>query len=435
MIDQETQILEKWMNAKGKLSVASIADPYLRRNAAILLENLSKKENYSDDRSINLFEADITTTNYGSNAGDGARFQPIAMALLRRTYTDYFAHKCVGFQTMQGPVGLVYALRKVYDIPGVPGSSSYLGGSDAYEAGFRALNEYSGYTGSSAGSALSTATSAIYDFSNSATAGKFGTGVATSAAEAWSIGGGTMPSLRLFHDKKAVEAKTRKLAASFSLETAQDLRAMHNIDVEREMLEVLAREIPAERDREVIGRMMQAALNPTLGGAAAIPFDVSASDGRWSQEKIANLINVVSKVAGDIATYTMVGAANFCICSPRVAASFAAAGGQFTAFSSEVNVATTVSEVGKINGTITVYRDALAPTDYCLLGYKGPTPQDTGIVVCDYITMLTNKAIDPNNFSTRVGTLSRYDIVDSLLGSGRYYRVIKVNNLDKVIGN
>lgn len=433
MIDQETQILEKWMNAKGKLSVASIADPYLRRNAAILLENLSKKENYIAESAPNLYEADITTTNYGSNAGDGARFQPIAMALLRRTYTDYFAHKCVGFQTMQGPVGLVYALRKVYDIPGVPGSSSYLGGSDAYEAGFRALNEYSGYTGSSAGSALSTATSAIYDFSNSATAGRFGTGATTSAAELWKIGS-TMPQLRLFHDKKAVEAKTRKLAASFSLETAQDLRSMHNIDVEREMLEVLAREIPAERDREVIGRMMQAALNPTLGGAAAITFDVSGTDGRWSQEKIANLINAVVKIAGDIATYTMVGAANFCICSPRVAAAFAAAGGQFTSYSSDVNIATTVSEVGKINGTITVYRDALAPTDYCLLGYKGPSTQDTGIVVCDYITMLTNKAIRPDDFGVNIGCLSRYDIIDSLLGSGRYYRVIKVNNLDRVMG-
>lgn len=433
ILGNEQQILEKWMNAKGKLSVASIADPYLRRNTAILLENLAKKENYTE-QSVDLFEGDVSTVNYGSNAGDGARFQPIAMALLRRTYTDYFAHKCVGFQTMQGPVGLAYALRKVYDIAGLPGSSSYAGGSDAYEAGFRALNEYSGYTGSSAGSALSTATSALYDFSNSATAGKFGTGVTTSAAEAWKIGS-TMPSLRLFLDKTAVQAKTRKLAASFSLETAQDLRAMQNLDVEREMLEVLAQEIPAERDREVIGRMMQAALNPTLGGAAAIPFDVSGSDGRWSQEKIANLINVVSKVAGDIATYTMRGAANFCICSPRVAAAFAAAGGQFTAYSSDVSVATTVSEVGKINGTITVYRDALAPTDYCLLGYKGPTTHDTGLIVCDFITSLTNKAIRPDDFGSNIGVMSRYDIVDSLLGAGRYYRVIKVNNLDKVIGN
>lgn len=420
------QILEKWMNVKGKLSVASIPDADLRMNMAVLLEN-QMTSNTSD-----LFESDVTTTNFGSNGGDGARFSPITLALVRRSYYEHFAHKCIGFQTMQGPVGLAYALRKVYDIPGFPGSSTYLGGSDSYEAAFRALNEYSGYTGSQAGSALTTPTSAIYDPSSSAY-GMFGTGAVTSAAQAWKIGT-TMPSLRLFMDKVAIEAKTRKLAASFSLEAAQDLKSMQNIDIEREMLEILAAEIPAERDREIIGRMMQASVNTNIGGKAAVVFDCSGSDGRWSQEKFSNIINVITQVSNEIAQATFRGAATFVIVSNRVATSLQSCSPQFTANTADVNASTTVTEIGKINGTITVYRDSQAPVDYALLGYKGPGINDTGIILSDYITGLTNKAIRPDDFGTNVGVMSRYCITDSLLGAGRYYRTIKFTNLDKVIG-
>jgi len=421
------QILEKWMNVKGKLSVASIPDADLRMNMAVLLEN-QMTANTGD-----LFESDTTTTNFGSDGGDGARFSPITLALVRRSYYEHFAHRCVGFQTMQGPVGLAYALRKVYDIPGLPGSSSYLGGSDSYEAAFRAMNEYSGYTGSQAGSALTLATSAIYDPASSAF-GLFGTGAVTSAAQAWKIGS-SMPSLRLFLDKTAIEAKTRKLAASFSLEAAQDLKSMQNIDIAREMLEILAAEIPAERDREIIGRMMQASVNTAIGGENFTNFDISAAaDGRWSQEKFSNLVNVIVKKANDIATATFRGAGNFVIVSSRVSTALQACSPQFTANTTEVNASTTVTEVGKINGTITVYRDSLAPSDYALVGYKGPGINDTGIVVSDYITGLTNKAINPDDFSNRVGVMSRYAITDSLLGAGRYYRTIKITNLDKVLG-
>lgn len=429
-IGNEKQILEKWMGVKGKFSVASIADPELRRNCAVLLENLSKKENYNNNE-INLFETD--TTNYGSNGGDGAKFQPIAMALLRRTYMDYFAHKCVGFQTMQGPVGLAYAIRKVYKNASLPGAG-LTGGSDAYEMAFKALNEYSGYTGSSPASALALATSAIYDFSNTGTAGKFGTGAATSAAEGWLMSS-TMPKAELFIDKVAIEAKTRKLGAAFTLEAAQDLKAMQNLDIEAEMLSILAREIPAERDREIIGRMIQVALDTTKGGEVVTILDVSATDGRWSQEKFSNIINVISKKSADIATATMIGAGNFVIVSPRVGAALQAAGSQFTANTSDVNAATTVAEIGKINGTITVYRDALAYTDYALVGYKGTSITETGIIVSDFITQLNSSAIDPDTYGKRIGVMSRYAITDSLLGAGRYYRVIKINNLDKVLGN
>lgn len=420
------QITEKWMKKPGKLSVASVPNHELRENLAVLLEN------QSGDLETLTEGTDTTTLNYGSNNGDGARFQNIALAMVRRSYYEHFAHKVVGMQAMTGPVGLAYALRKAYDIAGVPGAGT-TGGSDLYEAGFRALNEYSGYSGSVPGSALVTATSAIYDFTNAPTAGKFGTGADTSAAQLWKIGS-TMPQLRLFMDKVAIEAKARVLGASFNLMAAQDLKAMHNLDMEREMLDILSVEVPAERDREIIGRMIQAAVNVSNGGEAPTVFSVSASSGRWAQEQFGSLVNVIMKKVNDIATATMRGAGNFVIVSPRVVTALQAAGPQFTAITSEVNASTTVTEVGKLNGSVTVYRDALAPRDYALVGYKGSTINDAGIILSDYISQLFNRAVRPDDFGINIGVMSRYAITDSLLGSGRYYRAITINDLDKVIG-
>jgi hypothetical protein len=156
---------EKWMNMKGKLSVRDIRDSATRETMATLLENQERL----DVRDLN--ESAQTTLDIGSNYGDGAKFSPIALALVRRVFPDIFAHKVIGVQALNGPVGLAYALRYAYDVAGVPPTSTFNGGSDAYEAGFKKLNEYSGYTGSVPGSALSTAVSALYDATNAGTFG------------------------------------------------------------------------------------------------------------------------------------------------------------------------------------------------------------------------------------------------------------------------
>lgn len=418
---------EKWMNMKGKLSVRDIRDSAARETMSTLLEN---QERY-DARSLN--EGSETTLDIGSNYGDGAKFSPIALALVRRVFPDIFAHKVIGVQAMNGPVGLAYALRYAYDVAGVPPTSTFNGGSDAYEAGFKRVSEYSGYTGSTPGSALSTAISAIYDATNAGTFGQFGTGATTSAAELWKVGT-TMPNMKLFLDKVAIEAKSRKLGAAFSLESAQDLKSMQGIEIEREMLNILNYEVGAELDREILGRMMQASINTAVGGEAATVFNVSASSGRWAQEKFADVVNVIIKKANDIATSTFRGSANYVIVSPRVATALQAAGPQFTQNTSDVNASTTLAEVGKINGTITVYRDAFAPIDYALLGYKGPSTSDTGLVYSPYLVGLFNRAIRPDDFGVNVGVMSRYAITDSLLGSGRYYRTIVFQNLAGVLG-
>lgn len=426
---------EKWLKAPGKLSVANISESDVRENMSVLLENQER-----NDVRRELNEDAITTTNFGSNAGEGAKFSPIALALVRRSFPDLFAHKTIGVQAMNSPLGLAYALRYAYDVAGVPptgstpGLTAFNGGADTYEAGFRKVGEYSGYTGSVPGSALSTDLSAIYNFSTTATAGKFGTGASNSVAEAWKLGT-TMPSMKLFLDKVAIEAKTRKLGAQFSLESAQDLKAMQGIEIEREMLNILNYEIIAELDREILGAMIQAAVDTNNGGAAPVTFNASASDGRWSQEKFSNIVNLITKLANDIATATFRGAGNFVVVSPRVATALQAAGPQFTANTADVNASHTMAEVGSINNVIKVYRDPMAPTDYALVGYKGPGISDCGLVYAPYITGLFNRAIDPTTFGVNIGVMQRYAIVNSLLGSGRYYRIATITNLAAVLGN
>lgn len=412
------QLVEKWESAPGKMSIKDIADQDVKKNLATLLENQENKS-FNDQRGAfgNLFETSQASTTVGSstvNDVNAGAFQPIALALVRRTFPALFANKTVGVQAMSGPVGLAFALRFLYDTAAQP----------KVEAAFNEVNAFSGFSGSQSG------TSGTSDS---------GTGVATAVGESWEIGGspatGKMPELTLRIDRTAVTANTRKLAASFSLEAAQDIQAMHSIDVEREMVNVLQYEIQAELDRELLARMRAAAVDTANGGAPLTTIDVSTSalDGRWSQEKYSNIITQIVAQANNIAISTRRGAGNFVIVSTRLATALQAAGPQFSRNTALVDATNTLAEVGTINGTITVYRDSYIDDDEALVGYKGPGVSDAGIIYSPYITGLMSRAIDDKDFSPRIGVMSRYAITDSLLGAGRYYRRILFQNLDTLI--
>lgn len=405
-------LIQKWSNPKlGKLSIAEVADEFTKKNLAILLES-------QDTKNINqelFLEADFNTTTPTSQAT--GQFQPIALAMVRRTFPELFANKVVPVQAMKGPVGLAYALRFVYE--GFDGVSGPL-----VEAGFDNVNLFSGFTGSISG------TSGTNDT---------GTGVSLNTAEAWYMGSptvtGNMPQLKLILAKQAIEAKTRKLAASFSLEAAQDIRAMHGLDIEKEMVDVLHYEVLAEMDRELVYAMKAAAVDTSIGGETATAVDVSATDGRWSQEKFSNVANVIIKKANDIATATFRGAGNFCVVSGRVATALQALNSKvFTAIESNVSATGTMAKVGRLNNSIDIYLDRYATTDYALVGYKGPGQNDGGLVYSPYIMGLTSKAISPNTMAPHLAVMSRYAITSSLLGAGRWYRLVNFSNLSTVLG-
>jgi hypothetical protein len=396
------KLVEKWSNMEGRLSIKEIDDQYVKENMAILLEAQETVDMNAAFADI-LSEASLgstTSVTSQTHAGLDGAFSPIALALVRRTFPELFANKIVGVQAMSGPVGLAYALR-VY----------YKGSADQNEAAFDVVPEYSGFTGSFANSAGG----------QSGTADT-GTGVNTSAGEAWNIGS-TMPELQLKIDKTAIEAKSRKLAASFSLEAAQDIKAMHGVDIEREMVNVLQYEVQAELDRELVYKVKSVA---TTGTA----HDVSASDGRWSQERIAQLANKIIKECNDIGSRTRRGVGNFIIVSTAVASALQALqGGIYTANTAAVNPSNVFAEIGSLNGNIKVFRDTYNTDDQIVCGFKGAGVAEAGVIYSPYIMGLFNRTLAQEDFTPRIGVMSRYAITNSLLGASRYYTKFNVSNI------
>lgn len=425
-----SKLVQKWEGAKGRLSIKELNDIYVKENMAQLLENQERKDWNGND--LFLTEASNAATSElglaglgytdGVAASDAWKFRPIALALVRRTFPDLFANKVVGVQAMNTPVGLAFALRVVY-------------GEQNVEAAWENVDYYGGYTGQhQASAALSQEANGIYDTS--------ATGLNASAGEALLLdvahpgSAGYYPQLRIRLDKKSIDAITRQLGASFSIEAAQDIKAMHDLDIEREMINYLQYEVLAELDREIIYRMKKAAIDTANGGEVVTQINcsgTSALDGRWSQERYAGIVASILHQANKIAKQTRRGPGNFAVVSPSIATIIQASGHPFTKVTSKVNASTIVSDIGSLNDSITVYRDFYARTDYALVGYKGPGISDAGIIFSPYIMGLTSKAIDPNDFSPRIGVKSRYALTDTLLGSGRYYRLLSFANVSSIL--
>jgi hypothetical protein len=431
----KAKLVQKWENVPGNLSIADIEDRDTKENMATLLENQTTRLFNDGNAFGSLNEASQASNTLGTatlNDPNGGQFRPMTLALVRRTFPVLFANKVVGVQAMSTPVGLAYALRFLYkDFP-------------QNEAAFNDVAKFSGFTGNepqngTVPSVNNPNTAPGLDVSGITSAIDTGVGAPSVSGEAFQFGGtGTekMPELSFRVDQTSVVAKTRKMAASFSLESAQDIKAMHGVDIEREMLSVLQYEIMAELDRELLQRMKSAAVTISFGGEAVTNIDVTANnplDGRWSQERYAGLITSIIKKSNDIAISTRRGAGNFVIVSGRVATALQAAGPQFSRNTALVDATTTLAEVGTINGTITVYRDSYAVNDYALIGYKGPGISDSGIIFSPYITGVTNRTVAQEDFSPRLGVMSRYGITDSLLGSGRYYRLINYQNMAAIV--
>jgi len=416
-------LVEKWSDEKRKkLSIAGISDSVIQENMAQLMENqqLIAEASQAADTTNSL---SLLGSIDGTHSDDAWKFKPIALALVRRTFPELFANKICGVQALNGPVGLAYAMRVIYAS----------GNSDNLEAAWENVDQYGGYTGnqSQTSAALdSDAYSGIYDTS--------ATGQTTSAAETWTIEpAGTWPQLKMKIDQLTITAATRKLAASFSLESAQDLKHMHGIDIERELLNFIQYEVVAELDREILYRCKKAAVDTSNGGELITAVNVSGTniDGRWSQEKFGNIVNAIIYQAERIGVKTRIGSGNIAVVSPAIATALQSLSstGMFTRADSNVKQKAGISQIGSLNGTIQIYRDTYARTDYALVGYKGSGTSDAGVIFSPYITGLTQRAIDPTDFSPRIGTMMRYAITDSLLGSGRYYRLIPFTQVSNLI--
>jgi len=395
------ELVKKWEKVlnEGK----EIKNPKVKRATALMLEN---QHNY-------LVEAGSYTqtglTRGGAGYPESGDFHKIAVPMVRRTFPELIAHEIVGVQPMTGPVGLAFALR----FRAGSTAGSYTAGTT--ELGYNTIDRtYSGTYATSAGELLG---------SDSSVANR-GLGVGSNAE---------IREVNMTVEKAQVEARTRKLRSRWSLEVAQDLKAMHGLELEDEMMDILAYEITQEIDRELIYEIQGAA---TASTATSAMWDFNSTTGRWEAEKNRELYNAIIRKANVIAVNTRRGSGNFVIVNPTVAAVLETlASFTIQPVPSDVGTAVTgVARLGSLDGRIAVYRDTFQSTDQVIIGYKGPSEYDAGVIYLPYVQLLAMKATFEDSFHPTVGLMSRYAIYggttnDQLFGSQNYYYYLKVNNL------
>jgi len=385
-----------------------ITNPRVKKATAVMLENqalyLSGGKQLNETNSYSSGNMDPNGAGY---AGNG-EFHKIAIPMVRRTFPELIAHDIVGVQPLTGPVGLAFALRFKAD-------QEYAGDVDT-EVGYNTVDPaYTGTYPTTAAEALGSKTVPDVD-GHPGIGGGLGIGTGKGIKE-----------LSMTIEKAQVEAKSRKLRSRWSIEVAQDIKAMHGLDLEEEMMDVLSYEITAEIDRELINKIRAvAATNPR-----SMTWDYTAADGRWEAEKYRNLFNLIIRKANQIAIDTRRGAGNFIVASPTLCAALETTNSFTTApVDNDINTAVTgVSRVGSLDGRMSIYRDTFATTDDLVIGYKGPSAYDTGIIYLPYIQLMTARATFEDSFQPSVGLMSRYAILDHLFGSKNYYIRVNAVNL------
>ena len=464
-------LVEKWTPVLDYTSdkVAAINDEHTRLNTAILLENQEKwcfESNvaggtgsvfggaYSGQGGIGYTGGSVGNTD--SYANGDYRLPKVLIPMIRRTFPELITNEIVGVQPMTGPVGLAFAMRYRYEqtalgqssngSDGSPtsGALSKIGGRpDGQEIGYNYLNTT--FTGTSSNQLSGTAgfglSGGVFDQLVEDT----GVAALLSQFELTS----NIPQVTVSFEKTAVEAGTRRLAAKWSVELEQDLKNMNGIDIDAELTNAMSYEIQAEIDREMIARMIQTCLNAGPGVGYSTWSAISA-DGRWSGERARDFYNRIVVEANRVAIRNRRGAANFIIATPRICAILETLP-NFTwmPVTGSVNTAPVgIAKVGSVGGRFQIYRDTRteaqttssyanagysAPraktVDYALLGYKGPEYYDTGIVYCPYIPVMVQRTIGPNDFSPRVGLLTRYGVVDHIFGAALYYHMVVCTGL------
>jgi hypothetical protein len=460
--DRAGALLEKWSPVLDYNSdkVATIEDDHTRLNTAILLENQEAwclRENVAGG-STSAFGSGLepTSTSFsGDNyaAGD-ARLPKILIPMIRRTFPELITNEIVGVQPMSGPVGLAFALRYKYEddalgattAAGVDGSIAAgtrvtgignAGGVTNQELGYQLLDTR--FTGTSSGVLTGgNAGEANPDWVQ--TPEDQGVAALLANYELTS----KIPQMVVNFEKTAVEAGTRRLAARWSVELEQDLKNMNGIDIDTELTNAMSYELQAEIDREMIMRMIQVALNAGHPKGWSL-WSAASADGRWMAERNRDLYQRLIVEANRIAVRNRRGAANFVVATPRVCAILEMLP-EFNVMPVTGNVNTQpvgVAKVGNLGGRFNVYRDTRTEgqfedanqtgrttrLEYALLGYKGPEFYDTGIVYCPYIPVMVQRTIGPNDFSPRVGMLTRYGVVDHIFGANLYYHLVIIKDL------
>ena len=424
------QLQEKWAPVLEHADLPEIKDSYKKSVTTVLLENQEKA--LREEKSA-LFET-AHVNNISATSGIST-YDPILIGLVRRAMPNLMAYDIAGVQPMTGPTGLIFAMRSVY----TGTTDTRANTSTRVEALFNeADTDFSGTTPAHAGS--------------NPVASPYTTGRGMSTATAEDL---TPAQMGFAIDKTTVTAKTRALKAEYTVELAQDLKAIHGLDAESELSNILSQEIMFEINREVVRTIYTTAKAGSTATATAGTFDLDVdSNGRWSVERFKGLLFNIERDANHIAQDTRRGKGNFIVCSADVASALAMAGvlDYAPALSTNLNVDDTGNTfAGVLNGRFKVYVDPYssnlgAASQFYVVGYKGTSPYDAGLFYCPYVPLQMVRAVDPTTFQPKIGFKTRYGLIanpyvtssDSLsdldgpsltADRNQYYRRTKVLNI------
>ena len=422
------QLNNKWDSVINHADIPQIKDAYKRSVTAVLLEN---QERALQEERAALWEA-VPVNNVaggfsGQVNGGGANanlagYDPILISLVRRAMPNLMAYDVCGVQPMTGPTGLIFAMKSNYATQG--GTEALFNEADTDFAG-SSITAHAGTNPVGAGYA---------------TGGGIATGDAEKLGDTYAFG-----EMAFSIEKTTVTAKTRALKAAYTVELAQDLKAVHGLEAEGELSNILSQEILFEINREVI-RTMYAAAKPGADTGSTTTYgtfdlDVDAN-GRWSVERFKGLLFQIERDCNNIAQQTRRGKGNFIVCSADVASALSMAGilDYTPALSTNLNVDDTGNTfAGVLNGKIRVYVDPYSANlntanQFYVVGYKGTSPYDAGMFYCPYVPLQMVRAVDPATFQPKIGFKTRYGMVTNPFtslsaDSNTYYRRVKVTNL------
>ena len=443
--------IKKWGAVLDHEGAPAIKEDYRRAVTAKLLENT---EVALREQSGVLQENGAVGTGAGSLGQVGNAVDPILISMVRRSMPNLIAYDIAGVQPMSAPTGLVFALKanKTSNNDGTTvepdGGSPGVGNEILFNEADTAFSaEGTTPAMDSPFNTLATDGTQVFSSPVSTThSGATNTGYSPVGGRATSAGEfeASFPSVGFNIARTAVEAKTRQLKAEYSMELAQDLKAVHGLDAESELANILSAEILAEINREVIRKVVTQAkiglsnFAESYGQNSGVFDLVADADGRWMVEKFKSLIFQLEVEANTIAKETRRGKGNFVLCSSNVASALAAAGmlDYTPALSANLNVDDTGNTfAGVLNGRMKVYIDPYATVDYATVGYRGTNPFDAGLFYCPYVPLTMVRAVDENTFQPKIAFKTRYGMINNPFttghaGSNVYFRKIKVANIN-----
>jgi len=437
------ELQAKWQPVLEHPELAAIKDPYKKAVTAMVLEN-QQQAMRSESQQLN----ETGPTNV---AGGVQNFDPILISLVRRALPNLIAYDIAGVQPMTGPTGLIFAMRARYNAQTgatANANEAFYNEANTIFSGANSTNNLYGFAGNNATDVLGNPVGDL-------TANAFTTGIGMSTASAEQLGvlsGQVFQEMAFTIEKVSVTAQSRALKAEYSLELAQDLKAVHGLDAETELSNILSTEVLAEINREVVRTIYTTAVaGAQYGVTTAGLFDLDTdSNGRWSVERFKGLIFQIERDCNVIAKQTRRGKGNVMIVSSDVASAMAMAGvlSYTPALSADLQVDDTGNTfAGMLHGRIKVYIDPYfggytSNQELVTVGYKGSSPYDAGIFYCPYVPLQMVRAVDQYTFQPKIGFKTRYGMVANPFATGLtsgngalnarsnvYYRIFGVRNL------